>query len=309
MTAIDHARCSELLPAFLKGELGEADAAAVRDHLSGCDECRSERTGLEALLAAGGDALTTEEQTRLERGVMSAIAPADVIPMPARRSFGARAAQLLGAAAAITLIGGFIYLGVTGGGSGGGEAGVAQDALDAADAPEPAAEGAGGGGGDRMSRGKEEQGTTDTAAGSLADDDAGFRPPMFAATRDSYTSAELERLGESSDPSVMSANYYNAGDADRDASLLEQLVDSARSNAGNEIAAQVEECSQRVLDSQDSIVPTFGILGELDGTEAVIVGFAWTSRSSGSLDQYMVWAWERGDCDVTLEYISGRIRA
>lgn len=310
MTEIDHDRCSELLGDFLAGKLSEDERRAVANHLANCEPCRSERAGLALLLEGEPVTLTPDERARLETGVMSAIGESGdgvVVPLQKRATFGSGAARLLGAAAAITAIATFIYFGVAG--SGGEDAGNGSGVTARTEFDAPAEEAVGGdtaGGGGRGSRTKNKAGTTtglEAAADSLQDSPA----PTFVVSRDPYSSAELQKLGESSLPSVTFANAYRADDADSSATVLEQLVRLAEQNAGGDIADQVEECAGRVLGSEESILPTFGATGEVNGDDALVLGFAWTSRARGSLDRYMVWAWQQGNCDVTLEYIEGRI--
>ncbi|MBW3594112.1 MAG: hypothetical protein KY391_00930, partial [Actinobacteria bacterium] len=119
--------------------------------------------------------------------------------------------------------------------------------------------------------------------------------------------ADLQKRGESSLESVSFAASYSAKDARGNRTLLEQLVDSARARAGDDVAAQVEDCAEQVLETSDPTIPTFGSVGKLDGQEVLVLGFAWTRRSSGPLDRYMVWAWERGSCDVAVDFVEGRI--
>lgn len=311
MTPMDHDRCSEMLPAFLEGKLDDAEQRNVAAHLAECEQCRQERAGLASLLAGPSAALTADERARLESGVMSAIGEghdATVVPLPQRVPFGPRAAGLLGAAAVIAVIATFVYFGFLGGGAGE-DTGVG--GLTHADTEErqaPAAEDADKGGdrGSKRTKDKARRGMLESAAGTSGDFTSDAPTPNFVISRDPYTSAELEKIGESSPPSLTFAHYYNASDADSGTGL-DQLVTSAEQVAGSAVAEQVEECAGRVLGSERSILPTFGALGEVDGNDALIVGFAWTSRSRGPLDRYMVWAWQRGDCDVTLEYIEGRI--
>ncbi len=310
MTSIDHERCSELLRSYVAGELSDDDVTAVAEHLATCEQCRREHAALERLWPEEDVTLTPDERTRVRRGVMAAIGHEDAAPVVSlrqRKGFGARAAAVLGAAAAITVIGAFVYLGVMGAGSDdadtAGRSGGDTTQQFNAGAPEAEEERSAA---DRKTRSK--KGTVADTAGTSLDAAAAPQPrPGFMVATDPYTSAELEKLGESGLPTVMIARFYNARDADSSVTLLEQLVAAARNRVGDDIAEQVETCAARVLDSEKRIVPTFGAAGEFDSDDAVIVGFAWTTRSSGRLNRYMVWAWAEGDCDVTLEYIEGFI--
>lgn len=305
----DHEQLSDLLPALLDGRLAPAEAAELEAHLAGCDQCRAERRGLELLRAEPGEGLTAGERAALERGVMAGIAGepevATVVPFEPRRRFGARVAGTLGAAAVIALFATFVYFGISGGGDddeSGGEspARVEQESGGADFAEEDRAYENGDGGVD------EEAGAAvgDTTAGTAL----AAPTPRFVVEDEPLTGADLQKRGESSLASVRFATAYRANSSvDDGRSLLEQLVDSAHAAAGPEVAEQVEECASQVLDTQDPTIPTFGSVGELDGREVLVLGFAWSRKSSGPLNRYMVWAWERGDCDVAVDFIDGKI--
>ena len=318
---IDHDRCSELLAAFHRGELEEREARAVADHLRGCDECRAESAAAALLMEPGTDApLSPAERSRIETSVMAAVSTAkpdteNVVSLTQKRTpWGARMAQALGAAAVVALIATFAYLGLAGGGddSDGGADVASRSAAEVDDAEgklsaqdEPVAEGAAadsaGGGGSGTTESLEAATGTTTAPNFKAPE------PTFAIAR-RLSANRLEKLGESGLGSVRFENAYRAADRDRDSNLLDILVDEAARVSGKEDAVQVEECATRVMETEDPVLPTFGLVGTLDDREVLVLGFSWTPRRSGPLDRYMVWAWERGDCDVTVDYIDGRIR-
>jgi len=85
------------------------------------------------------------------------------------------------------------------------------------------------------------------------------------------------------------------------------LVEKARASSGDEVADQVDRCASQVLETSDPTVPTFGMLGNLDGREVLVLGFATTRARTGPLDRYLVWAWERGSCDVAVDFVEGKI--
>ena len=315
-SSFDHDRVSELLAAFHDGTLNDADASAVEEHLSTCEECRYEYMALKALRIPT-EPLTSSERLALEHRVMAGIAddsPAPVTELSQRRSMGARVAQVLGAAATIGVLGALFYFG-SGMGSGGDDEGAstgadmetAQEESGALDqdrrkgkgrtvadaaAPAEAAEAGSGAGG-----GAADAGTSFKAAPE----------PDFDVVDDPFTPSSLQKLGESSLASVRFANYYAADDAEGRNTLLEQLVGSAEESAGSSVAAQVDECGAQVLDTEDPTIPTFGALGELDGRSVLVLGFAWSRETSGPLDRYMVWAWEEGSCATAVDFIEGRI--
>ncbi len=316
MKNMDHDRCSESLPALLDGSLGRDDAAEVRAHLATCEECRTELRGLEAmrdLSVEGG--LTTGERAALERGVMAGISqePGDpvVVPFASRRRVGLKVAGALGAAATVAVIATMAYFGSSGGLDtvGGGDAGTAESNEEA------------GGGGGRIRDRKESRvankgGVEDVAMGAQEEADqsqavagtgSGVPRATFTVERRALTGADLQKRGESGLPSVSLAATYSADDARGGRTLLEGLVDSARAAAGDEVADQVEECGTQVLETSDPTIPSFGTLATLEGREVVVLGFVWTRADSGPLDRYMVWAWERGSCDIAVDFVEGKI--
>ena len=319
--SIDHARCSELLASFHRGELGEQDARAVAGHLASCEECSVESAAVALLSKAPEDAvLTPAERTRMESSVMAAVSASDqdsatVVPISRKRvPIGARLAQALGAAAVVAVIATFAYLGLAGGGddsdSGADTASRQAAELEADDksAPEVAAAQDSAGSNDAGAGGTGE--VLEAATGDSATTaSTNFKTPQptFALGR-TLTSDRLERLGESGLESVRFAHAYRTTDRDRDTDLLDILVTEAARVSNDADAAQVRDCATRVMDTEDPVLPTFGLVGRLDEREVLVLGFAWTPKASGRLDRYMVWAWERGDCDVAVEYIDGRIR-
>lgn len=317
--SFDHDRVSELLPGFLDGTLAQSDAAAIEEHLSACESCRQEAEGVRRLRAPI-DPMTASERLSLEHRVMAGIAddaPATVSEMPRRSGMGARVAQVLGAAAAVAVIGTIVYFG-GGLGSGGddeatsGADSVAEEEFGAVEDRERRRESSGKG---RVSNdvAAATEGDLGAASGGGAGDAAGTTSfknapePRFSVADDPFTPAGLQRLGESSLASVRFASVYSSDDADGRNTLLEQLVASAEASSGAGVASQVDECGAQVLDTEDPTIPTFGYLGELDGEPVLVLGFAWSRRASGPLDRYMVWAWERGSCAAAVDFVEGRI--
>jgi anti-sigma factor RsiW len=316
--SFDHDRVSELLPAFLDGTLTEADTRAIAGHLDTCEDCRSEATALRALRAPV-EPLTSSERLALEHKVMAGIAgdaPAPVTELPRRRAVGARVAQALGAAALVAAIGTFFYLG---GGMGSGDDESASEGGDTVGVAQEESEALrdqdGRRGKDRVAAdaAAPEAGNSEalgSGAGGSADTESSFKAapePDFTVEDDPFTAAGLQKLGESSLASVRFANYYSADDAESRNTLLEQLVSSAEAASDASVAAQVDECGAQVLDTEDPTIPTFGALGELDGQPVLVLGFAFTRQSSGTLDRYMVWAWEEGSCSTAVDFVEGRI--
>lgn len=313
----DHLELSERLPALLDGTLPSEDAADVEAHIAACDECRAELRGLELLRSGQSEALSATERGTLERGVMAGIAgepeEATVTPLEPRRRAAARVAGVLGAAAVVVALGTFMYLGSSGGDDesalGGADTAQVENeegAVEDRRAAEDADRKANGGGGAAAQGEAGTEAASDAAAATTA---LKAPTPKFRVEDEPLTAADLQKRGESSLESVTFAASYSADDADRDGSrtLLEQLVEAADEAAGNTVGDQVEECAEQVLDTRDPTIPTFGSVGELDGQEVLVLGFAWSRTSSGPLDRYMVWAWERGSCDVAVDFVDGKI--
>jgi anti-sigma factor RsiW len=316
--SFDHERVSESLPSFLEGTMSDSDAVEIEQHLASCEECRLEAAGLSALRTPIEASLTDHERLTLEHKVMAGIAddsPATVTELP-RRQVGARVAQVLGAAAVVAVIATFFYFGSSMGGSdsdemgdGGGDA-VQETGEDLRDA-------------DKSRENRSRRGALSAAAdsapeagggsgGGAATEDAttGYKSapkPRFTVADEPYTAADLQKLGESSLASVTFAHYYTAGDADGRDALLDQLVESAEASSGSEVSSQVYECGLQVLDTDDPTIPTFGALAEVDGNPVLVLGFVWSRTSSGPMDRYMVWAWERDDCSTAVDFVDGRV--
>lgn len=312
---LSHERCSELLPGFIEGALSGEDALSVEEHLSSCEQCSAEKRGVAALLSGEADGLTATERAALERGVMAGIsgdAPgATVVPLEPRRSVGMRLAGALGAAATVAVIATLAYFGA---GSGSDEAGMTAGGTTEVQDEGPDAAG------ERSSE-KPNNKTrrealaskadveSDSAAGTTGAGGAGGggAPAPTFRVEGRLSASGLQKRGESSLESVRSAAYFSSNDASGARTLLEQLVDAADRAAGPEIANQVEECATQVLETSDPTVPTFGMIGNLRGDDVLVLGFAWTRARSGPLDRYMVWAWERGSCDVAVDFVEGKI--
>lgn len=313
--SFDHDRVSESLPAFLDGTLGEADARLVEEHLATCEDCRLEASAVNALRAPTVSLLTDKERLSLEHKVMAGIAddrPATVTELQPRTKVGARIAQVMGAAAAIAVFGTLLYLGSSmGGGDSADEPAVGTAIEQAESSLEDRSE-------ERAKRSEpiaaadSANAGTGTDGGEAASEDAqtsykSAPDPRFTVVDEPYTSSDLQKLGESSLASVTFAHYYTARDADGRGALLDQLVAAAEASSGSEVSTQVYECGLQVLDTEDPTIPTFGALAEVDGTPVLVLGFVWSRATSGPLNRYMVWAWERGDCATAVDFVDGRV--
>lgn len=316
---LSHEGCSELLPEFVQGRLPAEDARSVELHLSSCEECSAEKRGVAALLGGEVEGLTPTEQAALERGVMAGIsgdAPAaTVVPLAPRQRGRMRLAGALGAAATVAVIATLAYFG-TGGGMDQSEMATGGTAESEEESPDRV--------NDRSRRKRSNKSSKDALTASQGDAEAdtaagtvgagggvgtGGAPAPTFRVEGRLTSDGLQKRGESGLDSARFAAYYSANDASGARTLLEQLIDAADRAAGPEVASQVDECASQVLDTSDPTVPTFGSVGKLRGNDVLVLGFAWTRASSGPLDRYMVWAWERGSCDVAVEFIDGKIES
>lgn len=327
MTPMTHERCSELLRAYVQGDIAPDERAEVSAHLDACDACRHEEAGLRSLLATEPGSLDERERAHLRDAVMSAIAASDEetapslhkLQRPSKAAFvqpvtnwRARVAGGL-AAAAVVVIAGVFYLG--GGFSG-----------------EDSGDTAGGADGDRSTQqlSRESASTEDRAgnaipaAGADAESEEfkdsgaggattteGFAEPAptFIGIERRYTNARLDRLGRRGLQLVLFSRAYDTDDTARLRNdFVDRVATSAARRAGQAAADQVRDCAGVVLDGEATALPAFGALGRLDGRDVLVLGFAWSEGGSGSLDDYMLWTWRRGSCDSLTDYRTGSIR-
>lgn len=302
MNATDHERCSELLADHVQGRLVASEQAWVADHLSACPQCRAEETALRALAPAEVAPLTEIERARLRRGVLALGSSRDEIaPVVAPAARGGRLLQMLGAAALMVMIGGFLYTtGLTGGDDAGGDrtaTGEAGRDMDAEGAPAALEDGA-----------LEQSTTSGSGAGGS---EAAFGPPppepTFRRSLGAVTGKRLNKLGREGLPLVVFSRAYRVPDvADLQGEFREQLA-----LAAGERADSVRTCSDLVTDAFPNSLPAYGALATLEklgGDEVLVLAFAWTDETSGPLDQSMVWAWPADDCDRPVEYYKNVIR-
>ena len=140
-SGVDHRRFSESLSAYALGALPEAEGARMREHLSGCRECRAElewlRASVDALPASVPQIEPPPElKTRLmalvdsEAELLRAAGEAADRPQraeqPRRRAglFGLRPSVVLVTACAAAVLAGGFYLSFTGAGGTGGPVNV-----------------------------------------------------------------------------------------------------------------------------------------------------------------------------------------
>ena len=293
---IDHERCSELLAPFVRGELDDRRAAEVRAHLGDCARCSQERAALVALTQGEIPPLSELERARLRRVVLS-----EAIPMPdeggsaapaagARR--GARLYQILGTAAALAVIGGFAYLGLSGGMGG----------MDGNDAATSTAGDAGGAGrADEGSRQAVEdaetfqrKGKASDATGSTTLEAAAPPSPTFEGDLGPVDEKRLNKLGRSGLPLVIFSRSYTTDDvSDNQQAFIEEVAAQAPTARGEDIRV----CAGTLSEQFPNSLLAYAALAEFeDRGDILVLAFAWTDEPSGPLAQSMVWAWSIGDC-------------
>ena len=310
---IDHDRCSELLAPFVHGELDAEVASQVEAHLETCSDCAQERVGLAALMADEVPPLTELERARLRRVVLSEAVPlpdegTQVVqtPGPGR---GARWYQVLGAAAAVAVIGGFAYLGLGGGTAGdsgssaetaGGSDGAGAEVEDS-DAPNA------GGSLSQKSAADQATGTTGGAPATMEAQVPAAPSPTFEADLGPVDEKRLNKLGRSGLPLVIFSRAYTTDDvAEKQAAFIEEVAAQAPTARGEDIRT----CASQISAQFPNSLLAYAAFAEFeDRGDILVLAFAWTDEESGPLSQSMVWAWSIGDCDgIPVHYSKNVIR-
>ena len=299
MEAMDHARCSELLPAYDRGELDAPEAAAVASHLDGCVDCSLELAGVRALHMAPAEPMSAAERAGVHSAIATAIAEPDrqevVAPAP-RRRFWARVAPALGGVAvlAIVLVGIAMNLGGTsddrsfdGGDGGSGAGGAATESEDAATL----------------------EGAQSAPAPDVANEElAYFAGDIGAVSQRDLRRAAKSRRVETADGSARTiatdgAAAFSGFDTDESRT---RYLSALKGQADEPTGQQIEECSRTVTEGFDfPSVPTYAALARLGGQRVLILGFSWGENEGGRLNRFMLWAWPIGDCRVPVFYGSG----
>ncbi len=336
---MDHERCSELLPAFLRRELPAEKQASVETHLSGCARCSAEASALRSLYSLEGAELTGSESERLRAAVTAIIdrseldsEPSPVVALPARR--GGRLLPVLGAAAVIAvavifaanLFSGTSFLGDEAGEG----AGAIRDAevaeirqhLQFRGAPrrttaERSALSFGRAGEDSTATNEDAAPEGRGGAGGDVGEQAPApaakaraRPlprPFFVRSPGRLTDRRLALVGRYGLPLVLLPRAYNAADAGSlQEGFLQQLANAAPTEPEGE---QILACGAPILARPQPALPALATFGEKDGRTVLVLAFAWAEDASGRLDRYMVWTWPAGDCDAIPDYRAGFIKA
>jgi hypothetical protein len=298
---MDHQRCSELLSAFARGELGDVERAAVEEHLRTCEECRGELAAVEALSAETHARLSELERARLRRVVMEEAVPLPDEPRAVAAPRRARTFQLLGTAALLAVVGGFAYLGLGGAGSNG---------LSGADSGGEATGVEEGGGRVRGQASDAAGGASEAATmgkDGLTMDAEAVPGPTFDPEAGDLTTEKLDRLGRNGLSLVSFSRSFTVADVPAyQEAYVEDVAALAPAARGRDIA----DCSAPVFEEFPNSLLAYAGLGDYEDRGNVIaLAFAWTDRERGPLDRSMVWAWSIGDCDgVPVHYSTSRIR-
>ena len=304
---LEHDRCSELLGPLLRGELSEREARSVEDHIAGCEECRAEKRGLQALLGApevmkvSAEELSDIERARLHKAVRAALPGSRTIVSEPPKPWTARIAPYLGAAAAVILV----------------AFGVTQFDLGGSD-DEGTADG-----GAALRESDEEafndQGGAEAGAGGDSADVAEDAPdpgPSFESNAGVIQRNELRRFGSKEEPFVTFSQTFAVEDAEtlrtKFLSDLDGAAQRTLSNTSEESLSDedtITECGEQVLEAQDNpTLPAYAGYGQLEKKDVLMMGFVYSAEDSGPLDKFMLWIWPRGDCSVPDEYQFGTIK-
>jgi hypothetical protein len=302
MAEMTHERCSELLRAYVAGDLPRDEDEAVRSHLDGCPDCRAEEGALLALTAAE-EPLDDIERARLHRALAR-----ELFPEPANRDVAtppdARwkrwVAPALGSAAAVLVA----LLVITGGGlSGSDDEGAAQSGggeLESSEAAIGANDGGGGGKG-ANGPGRTKDHSVSVASGSSAYDGDGPEP-QFHAGAGELSAEELSEIGRTSDLFLNFSDRYSVDDV---SSLRPEFLRRLASAAGPD-SDQVRDCAATLPDDEP-ILPAYGATGTYDDRDALVLGFVTNDAGSSSLDRYLMWVWTKGECSQPIDTLFERI--
>jgi hypothetical protein len=316
---------TEELAPYVRGELGAPEAERVRQHIARCRDCAAELAAISALVGSPEPpALNDLERRSLHRGVFEEL---QVAGSPARRGLGARIAPALGAAAllAVLVFGGAQVLqgGLSGGDDAESSAGVAADSDDGAAGEGPlglpasertalsAQDGASSGSGyedeapaPEPALGDETTGRTEEAASQGGD--AGGEmlyaggEPYFEPGRRTLTREALRHLGSQRDP----FDAFRALLTLRQVGLRDPL---ARALATSSFEPRlVRRCIRVVhLSADPRALPAYGAIGDFEGSDVLVLGFA--TGTSSRPDLYDIWVWPFGDCTSPIARLRGRI--
>lgn len=307
---LTHERCSELLAAYLSGELDPDQHRLVEDHLEHCAQCSAEVAGLVALRSAADEGLTGDERAMLRAGVLGTIRDpgttsplqdeSDAVVVPLGRR-GARAGKYLGIAAMLALlaVGSLFVLGGGGLGMSGSDDGGADSAGGQAEDSDEAGGGA-------------EDEPTEAAGGEDAFRlKAGNVRPDFQSDRGTISESDLDSFGQraalaysrSSEASTADTQPESEGNllSDQAPEALQRLV----ARAPEPLTEDVTECGQTALGELDPPgLATYATTATIEGEDIIVIAFVTGDRSP---DRYAVFAFPRGDCTTILTSTEGPI--
>lgn len=311
MTEMTHERCSELLQAYVAGDLPAGEAERVRAHLDDCEDCRAEETAVAALAAHETEPLTELERARLHRDLFQELWPgtranADLAAPAPGPGWKRWIVPALGSAAAVLVALVVVTGGLSGGGddqAGGADGGGSEAALESSQqAIEPAGRG---GGADAVGDRKTEKGdafSTAAGVGGASAYNAGGPQPQFDAEAGDLSAEQLSALGRTSDLFRGFADGYTVDDVD---GLRSRFVRRLASQSGA-ASAQVRECAA-TLPQDEPILPAYGATGTYDDRDALVLGFVTNDAGSASLDRYLMWVWTKGSCRTPIDTLFERI--
>jgi hypothetical protein len=305
---LTHERCSELLAAYLAGELDHEQHRLVQDHLEHCAQCSAERAALAALRSDDeGGGLTAGERAVLRKGVLDAIREPDatsplqdesdavVVPLGGR---GARAGKYLGIAAmlAILAVGSLFVLRGGGLGVSGGDDGDAESSFGGAEDSGEA------GGGDEdapRTGGAEEESFSLPRAWNVR--------PQVQSDRGVISEGDLDRLGRRAAPAPADSALTDESEELRNSLLSDRAPEKSLARlgarAGAALAPDVAECGRTALaELERPGLATYATTATIEGEDVVIIAFVTGDRTP---DRYAVFAFPRGDCTTILTSTEG----
>jgi hypothetical protein len=310
---LTHERCSELLTAYLSGELDPDQHRLVEDHLEHCAQCSDERAGLVAVQSATDEGLTGDERAMLRAGVLEAIRDSsatstplglqdesDAIVVPLRGR-GSRASKYLGIAAmlAILAVGSLVVLrggglGVSGtgdgdaGSSGGAELSTEEDADQGVGnaAPTPAQ-----GGLDYAQNLRPE---FQPDSGAISEEDL----ETFGRQTAGFVNDMETAMDEAGKEELSSRNYRRSA-----LRASEGALGRLAEEAPDSLANDVTQCGQTALDELGQPgFATSATTATIEDEDVIVIAFVTGERSP---DRYAVFAFPRGDCTTILTSTEG----
>jgi Putative zinc-finger len=311
VTEMTHEHCSALLRSLEVGDLSASQARAVEAHLASCAECSRERAGMRWLLEMPAEGLSDDERRQLHTAIEASFEREKerrrepVLPLAPRRQLWP---ALRVAAAAAVIVAGFVFATTVLRG-GDEDAAVRQEAS-----------GTAGGAGTEAAPAETQPGpvfagtshrqaaSTEQTEDAAVDQAGGARQALkVAAPEPPFSEGELRELGATGRPFTDFAITYSAADADRLAEpFLARLADAA---PNEDVAAEVRTCGEVMLGATTTpVLPAFAAIDDGGNQSSLIVGVVESETGTGRLDHYLLWTWDRGDCDHPIHSITGEIR-